>query len=644
MDGDPQQAQDGDPRQAGDGDPWRARDGDPWQAAPQPAANRPASAPGTWLAEAIRLHETGRFAEAEAQYRRILAAEPAHPDALLLFAAVAVQTGRAALAQDLLARAIVVAPDTVPYQANLGRLLHLLGRSKDALPFLHRVAERDPDNPAAHRNLGNALQRLGRLAEAAGCHVRAIALQPDYAEAFDALGNVRVGQNRLDEAAACYRQAVAANPDLAGAHGNLGGVLFRQGRFDEAAISLHRAIALDPALELPHFYLAEVAREQDRPAEAVAAYRAAIARNPHRAMSHQNLGATLMRLGRPAEAAACYRTAIRLQPDFPEPHDNLGMALLMLGELPEGWREREWRWRIEPAASVRRDFPQPQWRGEPAAGQTLLVHAEQGFGDTLQFCRLVPLAREQGLRVVLEVPAALVRLMHGLAGIDAVVAAGDALPPFDWHCPMQSLPLALGTTLDSIPGATPYLFADSAVAAAWHERLAPLAAAGPRIGLVWAGNPRSHWPEAAKVDRRRSVPLARLAPWFDIPGLQFFSLQPGGAAAAAGLKLIDYMDSMHDFADTAALVANLDLVISADTAVAHLAGALGRPVMLLDRFDHCWRWLAGRLDSPWYPAMRIYRQPAPGDWDAVVAEAAVDLRALAEAWQAGFAAGGMAVG
>ncbi|HUB11082.1 MAG TPA: tetratricopeptide repeat protein [Acetobacteraceae bacterium] len=587
-----------------------------------------------WLEAGLRHHPAERFAEAETAYRRLLALDPLHPDGLLLLGTLAWQTGRRDLALDLIGQAVPVALDTAPYQANLGKMLLLLGQAEAALPCLHCSVTLDATVAEAQKNLGSALQRLGQIEEAARCYRTALELEPNFAEAHNSLGNVFHEQGRWDQAEACYRHALSLRPDYAEALGNLGSALRRQGRLEEAADCLARAIALSPGLDLAHFTLAEVRREQERVEEAVACYQTALALNPDRDIAHHNLGAMFMRLARPTEAVSCFRAAIRLRPDFPEAHHNQSMAQLTLGEMPAGWQEHEWRWHVAPLAGARRDFAQPQWGGEDAAGRTLLIHAEQGYGDTLQFCRYASLAKDRGLRVILEAPAALIRLLHGLRGVDRLVTTGEALPDFDLHCPMLSLPLAFATTVTTIPCDTPYLHADAAEAAAWAARLAPTIGAGPRIGLAWAGNRRSHWPAAAEIDRRRSLAFERLAPLLAVPALQFYSLQMPDTAGAAAAPLIDCMAEMHDFADTAALIANMDLVISVDTAIAHLAGALGRPVCLLDRFDHCWRWLAGQRDSPWYPTMRIYRQPNPGDWDSVLAELVADMHVLAAGWHA----------
>jgi hypothetical protein len=261
------------------------------------------------------------------------------------------------------------------------------------------------------------------------------------------------------------------------------------------------------------------------------------------------------------------------------------MALLARGDLTAGWEEYEWRWKTPQMISERRHLAQPQWQGESGNGQTLLIHAEQGFGDTLQFCRYASLAAARGLRVIMEVQAPLVRLLRSLPGVEMVIGRGEELPSFDLQSPLLSLPRALRTTVETIPGATPYLHVDPAAVADWSARINTITSQSPRIGLVWAGNPRNHSPTLAAIDRRRSMAPERLTPLFELPSLQFFNLQKDGPAAPKAFSLIDLMSEIDDFADTAALISNLDLVISVDTAVAHLAAALGKPVWMLNRFD-----------------------------------------------------------
>ncbi|MBN8900549.1 MAG: tetratricopeptide repeat protein, partial [Rhodospirillales bacterium] len=338
-----------------------------------------------------------------------------------------------------------------------------------------------------------------------------------------------------------------------------------------------------------------------------------------------NLGLLLQELGQLDEAEAVCRAALDQDPDRIEARVNLALLLLARGDYVEGWRAYESRLLL-PGAQTRR-FLQPQWTGAtPPDGRTILLHAEQGFGDTLQFCRYAPLLAAAGARVLLEVPPALVRLAKTLTGVAAVVTAGDPLPPFDLHCPLMSLPVAFGTTLDSIPHSLPYLQADPVQEADWRQALAQVP--GRRIGLVWAGSARLDHPHAAALDRRRSVSLAALAPLAAIPACSFISLQLGVAAAQPsppGMQLHDPTTHLHDFADTAAVIAALDAVVSVDSAVAHLAGAMGKPVFLLNRFDTCWRWLHGRDDSPWYPTLRQFRQPARHDWATPITQLAQAL-------------------
>jgi Flp pilus assembly protein TadD len=442
----------------------------------------------------------------------------------------------------------------------------------------------------------------------------ALGLDPSIIELFQrALVDHQAG--RLLQAEAAYRQILAIDPAHAEAHSNLGNALYALGRQAEAEASYREALRLRPDFPEAHFNLGVALNALGRPAEAEVSYREALRLRPNLPEAQNGRGIALDALGRRAEAEASYREALRLRPDFPEAHNNLGVALLLTGRFEEGWREYEWRWKTKPFSSSARYFLAPLWRGEAIGDRTILLHAEQGLGDTLQFCRYVPLM-VCGAGITLEVQPPLVRLLSRLPGVRRVIARGDRLPPFDLHCPLMSLPLAFGTTLDTIPAATPYLSADPALAANWKERLVGLD--GLRIGLVWAGGQRFTYD-----DRRRSIALKALAALGQVSGVSFVSLQKDEAAAEAaepphGLMLHDFTSELHDFEDTAALIVNLDLVISVDTSVAHLAGALGKPVWLLKRFDTDWRWLLNRNDSPWYPTLRQFRQPRPGDWNSAI--------------------------
>jgi tetratricopeptide (TPR) repeat protein len=591
-----------------------------------PATRQAAPNVETIFETALRHHQAGRLNEAEPLYRRVLAVNPRHSNSLHLLGVIAHHHGRHDQAVDLIGGAIAIHGTEAAYHSNLGTALWKQGRLDDAIACYRRALELKPDYAQTHFNLATVLWKQGRLNEADTCYLDAVKFRPNYPEAHDNLGTLRKEMGRPDDAIVCYRNAIACRPDYPEAHNNLGTVLLEQGRLDEAAARYRQAISLNPTYPEAHFNLGVAIWEHGQPAEAIEHYRTAIALRPHYADAYLNLGTALKDLGRLDEAAACYRETLAREPDNPEAHSNLGIVLLAQGEFAEGWKEHEWRWRTPQMIKARRDFARPQWRGEAAHGQTLLIHAEQGFGDTLQFCRYAPLAAERGLRVILEVQPPLARLLRGLSAVDLVLRRGEELPAFDLHAPMLSLPMALGTTLATIPGAQSYLHADTAGVAAWNVRLLATSEKGPRVGLAWAGNPRNHSRGLAAVDRRRSITPEKLAPLFELSGPKFFSLQKDGPPAPTGFPLVDVMSEMEDFADTAALIANLDLVISVDSAVAHLAAALGKPVWLLDRFDPCWRWLSGRRDSPWYPGLRIYRQPAPGDWETVLSDVTRDLR------------------
>lgn len=470
----------------------------------------------------------------------------------------------------------------------LGLAEQQMGNLEAAIELIGKAAALDERNAPYHFNLSRALEDAGRLAEAARSYRETLALWPQNSDVHVNLGCVLQELGQLEEAAGCFRKAVELEPGFVEAQANLGGALREMGRLDEALMWGRRAVETAPGL----------------PA------------------AHVNLGATLERLGHMDEVTACYRRALSLQPNLPVAHNNLALALLAKGEMAAGWDEYEWRWQMPKMRDNQRHFPQPLWRGEAAAGKTLLIHAEQGFGDTLQFCRYATLAAARGLRVVMEVQEPLARLLRGVRGVVLVIGRGETPPDFDFHVPMLSLPRIFGTRLDTIPGAGAYLEADKAMEAAWRGRLAALGGQGRRVGLVWAGSP------ALAADRQRSIPPECLAPIFELPGFVFFNLQKTGPAAPAAFPLHDFMNEMDDFAATAALIANLDLVIAADTAVAHLAAAMGKPVWLMDRFAPCWRWLTGRRDSPWYPTLRIYRQPRPDDWPSVIAEITGGLKSL----------------
>lgn len=436
---------------------------------------------------------------------------------------------------------------------------------------------------------------------------------------------------RVDEAAALYRRLLMWLPAQAQALDHLGLLLAAQDPVSGAGL-LARAVRAMPQAAQSWCNLGVVRREQGEGEEAERCFRRALALRPDLGAAVNNLAALLKENGRPVEAIGWFRSAVRLQPDHPDIHGNLGAALLRVGAYREGWREHEWR--LHPAArkSAPRIWPGGPWRGEPLEGRSILLYGEQGFGDMVQFARYATPVAAAGGRVVLAVAPELAELLATVAGVAEVVALEGPLPACDFHAALMSCPHLLGTTVETVPGEYPYIAADPDRVALWAERLGALP--GWRVGLVWAGNPRLAMAALNKVDARRSLPLARLRPLLALPGVSLVSLQKGDAAAQIGdlppgERPFDPMASVTSFADTAAILANLDLVITVDTAVAHVAGALGRPVWILSRRDGCWRWLEGREDSPWYPTAHLFHQERAGDWDGVIARVARALSGLA---------------
>ncbi len=650
--------------------------------------------PQTLFHRATSHHQAGDLARAERAYRQALTRDPNHADSLHGLGVLAHQQGRPDLAIGYIGKALQLNPRQPHYLINLGRALHAQNHTEEARAAFRSAVLLSPDDPIAHFNLATALADLGRSQEAAESYRTALRLNPSFPEACANLGLLLHKSGNLPEAESCFRSLAALRPTDAAAHGLHAIVLRQLHRIPESEPRLREAVRLDPGNPEFLHLLGATLIDLDRPAEAEPPLRAALQLNPDHIDARNNLGlalhntgrpeaalpeirhalhlqpdnanilnnlATILRdLGHPDEAECTWRDAIARDPHNPSAHFNLGTALLAKGDFAAGWPEFEWRDRVPGARP--RDFPQPRWTGEPLGDRVLLIHAEQGFGDTIQFCRYVPLAARHA-RIVLEVPQPLIRLLGTLAGVEHLIplplAGGEriippplagggkgegptqSLPskpiiPFSAHCPLLSLPHLFGTTLDTIPAEVPYLIPpplagggkregskpDTLFTApddpSWTDRIANLP--GRPIGLCWAGS------RAYSQDRWRSLPAEALALLAAIPGLSFVSLQKDlSEPAAAGLHLHDWTEHLTDFAETAALISRLDLVISVDTAVAHLAGALGKPVWLLNRFEPDWRWLRDRNDSPWYPTLRQFRQPAPGDWSSVVQQVAHEL-------------------
>jgi tetratricopeptide (TPR) repeat protein len=623
--------------------------------------NKPLSGPSDVVAalgRAAALHRRGQLREAEALYRAVLAASPDHFDALHLLGVLKHQSGEPVEALRLIGQALRANARSAPAHSNYGIVLAVLDRQQEALASYDRALALQPDFAQALHNRGNALSALGRAQDALASFERALALKPDYAEALvnraqmlrvlkrdraalesfnralalkpadadtlTARGNTHYALKAYADALADYDRALVLRPDAATLHNNRANCLRELGRPQEALTSFDRALALDPDYAEAYSNRGNALLTLNRPAEALADYDRALARKPDFGFALVNRGNALRYLKRFDGALASLDRALALAPDLAEAHWNKALLLLSLGDFARGLPEYEWRWRREGEMQPR-DFAQPLWRGEPLAGKTILVYAEQGFGDSIQFLRYVPMVVAKGANVVLEVPDSLMPLLGRIEGVAAIVKPGAPLPAFDVHCPLLSLPRAFGTTLATIPAEVPYLRVPAERAAKWRTLLPRGEHA--RVGLVWSGKP-SH-----KNDHNRSIALDRLAPLLSLPGIDFISLQreyrDADLATLAAFPNLRRLDAaLTDFAETAAVVEDLDLVITVDTAVAHLAGAVGKPVWILLAAVLDWRWLLDRADSPWYPSARLFRQPQLGDWASVVARLSHELAAL----------------
>ncbi|KAA0598590.1 tetratricopeptide (TPR) repeat protein [Azospirillum lipoferum] len=578
---------------------------------------------------ALDHHQAGRLAEAEDIYRRILGADPEYADALELLGVLAAQTGRLAEATRCLRLAVALRPEGAGGLSNLAGVEQSSGALALAVRLYGRALRLLPDLADAHASRAGALRRLGQALPALTATGLALALAPDHADALANRAAALLSCGEPITAEHCARRSLRLNPRSAVTHATLAAALAAQRRWAEAESAARDSLALDrstaEAWEVLGSVLARLARFPD----SLDAFAMAERLHPGPSLSAAR-GTALIAMARPAEAAADFERALADRPQDAGLHWNLGFARLMAGDYEGGWPEFDWRRHDDRAEPPWRRLNQPTWRGEPLNGRTILLYAEQGLGDTLQFLRYVPLVAARSGRVVLEVQRPLLPLLEPLPGVEGavqVVARGDPLPSFDLECPLMSLPRAFDTGLDGVPADTPYLRPDPARVARWRDRLGPHAAL--RVGVVWAGNPRF------PADAERSPKLAGLRGLFDVPGCCFYGLQMGPGRADLADRILpdsfsDLGAEIADFADTAAIMANLDLVVSSCTGPAHLAGALGLPLWLALPFSPDWRWLTGRDDSPWYPTARLFRQPAPGDWPAVAGRMAAELVVLAQ--------------
>jgi tetratricopeptide (TPR) repeat protein len=537
------------------------------------------------------------------------------------------QTGRLEESVDSFLQALRLRPDFAEAYSNLGNVYLYQNRLDEAVASYQTALQLQPNFAAAHSNLGNALCLLNRYEEAVSHCRQAGELSPDTADAFNNLGNALRGQKKNDLARDAYQEALRRNPDFADAYVNLGYALMDL-REPAAAVRVAReAIRCRPDNAKAYHLLASALVDSGNLPEAETAIRHSLRLKPNNPEALVTLGVALYEQGKAGEALSVFEESIRLKPDYADPHWGRGLVLLQLGRLEEGWPEYEWRWHCHPFTP--RPFPQPRWDGSPLAGRRILIHAEQGLGDVLQFVRYAPLVKARGGYVIFECQEKLLPLLRSFAGIDQLAVSGEPLPSFDVQIPLLSLPLVFHTTLADVPATVPYLAADERLVEQWRHEIQALP--GLKIGIGWQGNPQIH------QDLWRSIPLVHFASIGRLPGVTLVSLQKGPGTDqlpnVADLFSVLDLSSRIDvesgaFMDTAAIMKNLDLVITSDTATAHLAGALGVPVWVALPHGPDFRWLLEREDSPWYPTMRLFRQRELWNWSEVFQRITLEVQKL----------------
>lgn len=598
------------------------------------------------IQRALDFHNAGRLAEAEAAYRAILANRPNEADVLHLLGVVCSQQGRKDEAVQHIKRAISLQPGAAEFHNNLAMVYLERGRFDQAAAAAQSALALRNDYVVAMNILANALRKLGRFSESIGWFERSLAAKSDQPEVLSALvevlrlagrndqaearmkelmivhsaahdalvrnGEALLNENRLEEAAGAFRALMQQFPQSWVGFNGLALAIFRLGRFNEALPLFQKSIELAPDNPGPFNNLGHACMTEGHLEQAIEVLKKAVAIRPDFAEAYNNLGSAYLYCLDIGQARRAYERALFFQPDNRDAHWNIAFLMLLSGDWLNGFREYEWRWLKFP--KERRSFREPLWSGLDIRGKTILLYAEQGFGDTIQFARFASMVAARGAKVILECAPGLVSLMSRTTGVTQVVARGSALPHFDFHCPLMSTAYVLGATLDTIPRDVPYVHFDPGLQQDWGHRIAPYKREF-NVGIAWAGS------STQSRNRERSAKLEAFAPLADLKGVRFFSVQIGDAPRTSGMAgpdLVDLTRDIRSFDDTAALIANLDLVISVDTGVCHLAGAMGKPTFAMLAYSADWRWLLDRDDSPWYPTVRLFRQPVRGDWPSVI--------------------------
>ena len=589
--------------------------------------------------------------EAEKSYGRAIDLNPRNADAYMNLGILLEKQGRLEEAKGSYQRALRSAPKMLGAQVSLGNIAMAMGDCKLGIKHLKTAIRSSPNHAPAHNALGNAHFLLGQNDLAKTSFARSIRLDPTSPDALYNLGNVYLSEKDYAPAIDNYKRSIALLEPQADVYSNMGIAYSESNQPEAATVSLLRAIELNPFHADAHFNLGRVLAKRKQHRKAIERFEKAIELRPDYAKAFHSLGSSRQHLGELEAALEAYRKALSFEPGYAdvlsnlasvlvlqgshegircleqfvednpasvEAHWNLSTALLMHGDYIRGWREYEWRWQWEKFTSPRRGFEQPQWQGEQLAGKTILLHAEQGFGDTLQFVRYAPLVAQRGGRVVLEVQPALKRLLQRLPGIAECIAKDDPLPEFHYHCPLMSLPFVFGTTIETIPPFSP----DSLGVTTCEPSMPDANEECLRVGLVWAGNPEH------QLDALRSMSLADFLPLTKVDAVRFVSLQKGPASQQTGdwpFHLPAPCSAVRDFADTAVIIASLDLVITVDTSMAHLAGAMGKPVWILNSHIPDWRWGLHSETTPWYPSARLFRRSSSGSWGDLTEHVASEL-------------------
>lgn len=574
----------------------------------------------------VRFHQSGELQKAEELYEEILKSDPVHADAMHLLGFIRHQTGDNAAAAALIRMAIRIHADSPDYYNSLGLVLKAQGKIEEAVSCYQKALSLKPDMTEALNNLGIAFQGQGKHDKAVACYRKILETGPDIAEVHNNMGNAFKEMGKPEAATASYKTALQIRPDYAEAWFNMANTCLERNRFHDAIYYYRKGLELNPVCAEACYNMANAHYELGQLEAAINGYSRAVRLKPDFTAAYDNMGKAWQDMGRLEEALACYEKTLRLEPENADTHFDRSLLLLLSGNFKEGWKEYEWRF---VKSGWKKVYPHrlaiPRWDGSDFEGKRLLVHAEQGLGDTIQFARYLPMVKKKGGEVVFEVKEALIPLFRNFPGIDGLRALSPTEQPatdFDLFIPLLSLPGLFATTPATIPAKIPYLYADPRKTQYWRTQLP---GRGLKAGVIWAGSPGNN------DDRNRSCNLSHFFPLARITALKLYGLQKGAAAAQAddlpkSISFANVGQALDDFSDTAAVIENLDLIISVDTAVVHLAGAMGKPVWTLLPYAPDWRWFLEGSHSPWYPTMRLFRQTRRGDWKSVFQQVARELK------------------